>query len=310
MGDGERIWNDLMKEKEIQSIFEELASAYENLKAEVLVSEVQENSKGEIDFLINNKSTFSRSYRRDVIDVEKFEEDTLLLNLSRNGIYDSLPEGFFHSDREINKQSSHTAKRKKYKDEEKDARAFFSPIENEFFHQRLKIEKNERNLLENFYSLNDDLLIDFWKINKNIPKAYILKLVKLLPHSYKVAGNLELTRLSMEKMLNVKVQFNKKMESKVLREKEERSRLGVDFVTQSKNSAVFQPFLEVLVGPIKEDDIEKYIRKDGISKFINVFYDYFIPLELDVVTKFLVDKKEGFVLNEKQSPTMGISTII
>lgn len=299
-----------MKADEIQSIFEELASVYENLKAEVLVSEVQENSKEEIDFLINNKSTFSRSYRRDVIDVEKFEEDTLLLNLSRNGIYDSLPEGLFHSQREVNRQSSYTAKRKKYKDEEKEARAFFSPIENEFFHQRLKIEKNERDLLENFYSLNDDLLIDFWKINKSIPKAYILKLVKLLPYSYKVSGNLELTRLSLKKILNVEVQFSKKMESKVFQEKGEKKQLGLDFVTQSKNSSVFQPFLEVLIGPIKEEEIEEYIKKDGILKFINVFYDYFIPLELDVVTKFLVDKKRGFVLSEEQSPTMGISTII
>lgn len=300
-----------MKAEEIQTVFEELASVYENLRAEVLVSEVQENTKEEIDFLINNKSTFSRSYRRDVIDVERFEEDTLLLNLSRNGIYDSLPEGLFHSQREQNRQSSYTAKRKKYKDEEKEARAFFSPIENEFFHQRLKIEKNERDLLESFYSLKDDLLIDFWKIDKSIPKAYILKLVKLLPYSYKISGNLELTRLSLEKVLNEKVQFNKKMKNEIEQEERgEKSQLGVGFVTQSKNSSVFQPFLEVIVGPIKEREIEKYIRKDGILKFINVFYDYFIPLELDVVTKFLVDKKEGFVLNEAQSPTMGISTII
>ncbi len=300
-----------MKEEELITVFEELALVYENLKAEVIVSEVQENSKSEIDFLIRNNSTFSRSYRRDVLNIEKLEEEnTLLLNLSRNGIYDSLPEGVFHSKRENEKGRSYTAKRKKYKEEEKSARTFFSPIENEFFFQRLKIEKKERDLLENFYSLKDDLLTDFWKINKAIPKAYILKLVKLLPYSYKIAGNLELTRLSLEKILNVDVQFNKKLESEVSLKNQERNQLGVDFVTQSKSSTIFQPFLEVIIGPIKEKQIDEYIKKDGILKFVNVFYDYFIPLELDVITKFLVDKKEGFVLSKEQGPTMGISTII
>ncbi len=300
-----------MKTEELINVFEELASVYENLKAEVLVSEIQENSTSEINFLINNSSTFSRSYRRDVINVEKLEEEhALLLNLSRNGIYDSLPEGVFHSKRESKKGVSYTAKRKKYKKEEKHARAFFSPIENEFFYQRLKIEKKERDLLENFYSLKDDLLIDFWKIDKEIPKSYILKLIKLLPYSYKIAGNLELTRLSLEKILNVKVQFNKKLESEVSIKDQKRNQLGVDFITQSKSSAIFQPFLEVVIGPIKENQIDEYIKKDGILKFVNVFYDYFIPLELDVTTKFSVAKKEGFVLNEEECPTMGISTII
>ncbi len=299
-----------METEEFINVFEELTSVYENLKAEVIVSEVLRNSNSEIDFLIHNNSTFSRSYRRDVINIEKLEEErALLLNLSRNGIYDSLPEGVFHSKGQP-KEDSYTAKRKRFKNEEKSARAFFSPIENELFNQRLNIEKKERHLLENFYSLKDDLLIDFWKIDKGIPKSYILKLIKLLPYTYKIAGDLELTRLSLEKILNVDVQFNKKLESEVSVKKQERKQLGIDFVTQSKNSSIFQPFLEVVVGPIKEIEIDEYIKNDGVLKFINVFYDYFIPLELDVITKFSVDKKEGFVLSEERHPTMGISTII
>jgi len=178
-----------METDDLKSVFDELISVYQNLRAEVIVAEVEAASENKIDFLINNKSAFSRSYRRDVINVEVLEElDLLALNLSRNSIYDSLPEGLFHSSKAA-KKMSYAAKRKKYKEEESDARAFFSPIENEFFIQRLNIEKNERTLLENFYSLKDDFLIDFWKINKAIPKAYILKLIKILPFSFKIAGD-------------------------------------------------------------------------------------------------------------------------
>ncbi|WP_346882970.1 hypothetical protein [uncultured Algibacter sp.] len=301
-----------MKADELTDILKELTSFYENIKAEVIVSEVQINSEIDIDFLIKNSSTFSRSYRRDVLDVERLEHDdnALLLKLSRNGIYDSLPERLFHSDKDKNKQTSYTAKRKRYKEEEKDARSFFSPIENEFFFQRVKIEKSERDLLDNYYNVKDDFLIDFWKINKEIPRDYIIKLIKLLPYGYKIAGDLELTRLSLEKILNIDIKFSKKFESKVSLKKNEQNQLGVNFVSDSKNSPVYQPYLEVAIGPIKQDNTEEYIRKNGILKFIDVFCSYFIPIELDVVTKILVNKTVGFVLNKEQNPTIGISTII
>ncbi len=300
-----------METNDLKSVFDELISVYQNIKAEVIVAEVQESSENEVDFLIKNKSSFSRSYRRDVINVEVLDElDLIALNLSRNGIYDSLPEGLFHSKKDSKKTLSYAAKRKKYKEEENDARSFFGPIENEFFNQRLNIEKNERVLLENFYSLKDDFLVDFWKINKEIPKAFILKLIKILPFSFKIAGDLELSRLCLQKILDENITFKKKFDSKSSSEENEYNELGVNFITHSKETKVFHPYLEVEIGPVEEDRINEYLKKDGILKFINTFYDYFMPLELEVVTKFIVNNKEGFVISDANNPLVGISTRI
>jgi len=160
-----------MKNDELSSVFEELVSLFDNLKAEIIVTEVQKNTNNDISFLIQNQSSFSRSFRRDIINISHLKDnDNIQLNLSRNGLYDSLPEGLFHAHEESKKNLSFSAKRKRYKDEEKDARRFFSPIESEFFNQRLNIEANERDILSNFYDLKDDFLIDFWKIDKVIPK--------------------------------------------------------------------------------------------------------------------------------------------
>lgn len=300
-----------MKKLELKNVFEELLSVYHNLKAEIIATEVNKGSDFNVDFLIQNKSSFSRPYRRDVLNVENTENDNeLLLELSRNGLYDSLPEALFHNGSVSNKKTSYSAKRKIYKEEEKNARSFFSPIENEFFHQRINIEKNERDLLNNFYNLEDDFLIHFWNIDKKIPKEYQLKLIKLLPYSFIISGDLELSRLSLEKILDQKVVFKKKYKDDVIFDESNKRELGVNLVTESKKGNVVQPYLEVTIGPVKETDLKTLVNNKGTERFIESFYSYFIPLELDVVTKLTTDKSDGFVLNGKQEAMIGITTTI
>ena len=304
-----------MNTETLENIFAELIGVYENLKAEVIIAEIQENSEiSAEDFVIANKSTFSRPYRRDIISVDNLLNDNMLtLNLSRNSLYDTLPEGLFHSPQSSNSGSSFSAYRKAVKEEEQEARAFFAPIENEFFLQRLRIESNERELLDDFYNLNDNFLIEFWNIDTKIPEDYILKLIKLLPHSYKIAGDFELTRLSLEKILNEKVSFKKKRENKKgipggKKGGKQGFQLGVDSVLLSDEKEVLGPILEVTIGPISEIKINNYLKKDGVLKFINTFYDYFVPMEIEVITKFIVNNEVGFLLDAEKSPIMGIST--
>lgn len=300
-----------MDNPDLKTIFEELITAYDNLKAEVIVTEVNQKLTDKIDFLIKNKSSFSRPYRRDIINVNTTEEDNqLLLELSRNGLYDSLPETLFHNENTANKNISFSDKRKKYKQEEKDARSFFSPIENEFFQQRLNIEENERNLLNNFYNLEDDFLINFWNIDKSIPKEYQLKLIKLLPFSFAIAGDLELARLSLEKVLNQKVIFKKKYKDVVQFDTNIVKQLGVNLITESKQASIAQPYLEVSIGPIKENEINTIANNKGTENFINAFYSYFIPLELDVTTKLTTVQNEGFTLSTNSESRIGITTTL
>jgi hypothetical protein len=306
-----------LKQAVLNDIYAELISAYENLKAEVLIAEIQENSDITADdFVIANKSTFSRPYRRDIIDVDTLiNEDRLTLYLSRNSLYDTLPEGLFHASKGTQGSSSYLTQRKVAKEEEEDARSFFSPFENEFFYQSLRIERSERELLDNFYRLNNDFLVDFWKIDQGMPEKYILKLVKLLPYSHKISGDLELTRMCLEKVLDENVFFKKKFENTMTSQSNDKNKvqqtelqLGVNSVLNGSENAILSPVLEVTIGPISEKKINNYLKKDGILKFINTFYDYFIPMELDVFTKFTLINENGFLLDNANSPIMGIST--
>ncbi len=303
-----------MNINELEYVFDELKSVYDNLKAEVIVAEIQKYSDLTLDnIIVRNQSVFKRSHRRDILDIGNIENDTLNINLSRNGLYDQLPEGLFHKIHADKTKTSYSELRKTYKKEEKEARHFFLPLENEFFNQKLNIENKERELLNNFLNLDDDFLITFWKVDKTIQKKYLLKLLKLLPYSYKIAGDLELTKLCLEKILNKKVTIKKTYKSKNVDQNcldEVKQILGTSFTLHHDYHTVLFPTLEVEIGLIEDHEVEEYMQKDSVLKFVNVFYDYFIPIEFDIITKFNVNLKNELSLNNEQQPIMGITTRI
>ncbi|MGB1309498.1 MAG: hypothetical protein ACPG6B_11345, partial [Oceanihabitans sp.] len=120
-----------MQKSELEHIFEELITVYQNLKAEVIIAELQKNSNlTNKDVVVHHKSAFKRSHRRDILDIGLIEDNKLHVNLSRNGLYDQLPEGLFHTKDTKNTSITYTELRKTYKKEEQDARHFFLPLEN------------------------------------------------------------------------------------------------------------------------------------------------------------------------------------
>lgn len=308
-----------MVNKELENILNELKSVFEDIKAEVVVSEILENSNVDFSNLtINNTSTFKRPYRRDIIDYKQsltnIDNYTLNFNLSRNGIYDSLPEGVFHnpSDPAL-KSLSYQKKREKQKQEEREARLFFQPIENETFNQYVNIEKEERALIDRFTDVKNNFLLKFWQADKSLPKKYLLKLIKLLPSIHKISGNLELTALCLERIIDEKVTLEKvNSPYKVPNNKEEKGEnLGVDLVLGVDESIVLHPQINATIGPINEQNIKNFVDDSPTMRFIQVFYEYFIPMEMEVNTQIDFEhNNKGFVLLENEPALMGLTTTL
>ncbi|GAA0723935.1 hypothetical protein GCM10009430_27930 [Aquimarina litoralis] len=308
-----------MNNEEVQVVYEELISTYQNLKAEIFVTEILEKSSLDLtDIDIFNSSTFSRSYRRDVIDIKldtySRDKDKLQLHLSRNGLYDTLPEGFFHEPVKAKSDISFTELHQKQKKQEKDARSFFSPLENEFFTQRVNIEKNERQLINEFANLKTDFLLKFWNLDPEIPSDYSIKLLQLLPYVHKISGEIELTALSLEKIIEEKVTIKRKyhtLEDAEDEDNDSKNQLGVDLVLELNETVISYPFWEINIGPVDQKNIDKYIIGGATKKFISIFCDYFIPMEIDTTINVTYsNKEETFVLNETNSPRMGLTTMI
>lgn len=298
----------------LEHITKQLKETYHSFKAETLIAQLLKTSQLKIsDIIIKCKSTFRRSHRRDISKVYLNDNAKIEITLSRNGLYDNLPEAVFHKNFKENSGISYVKMRQKYKEEENDARHFFAPLENEFFHQNLTIEQNESKLLNTFISLDDDYLINFWKVDASLPKNILIKLLKLLPYSHEISGDLELTQLCLENILKKKVVIKKKFHSPKkaqLVTHNNSSTLGVDFVLAPETNTIYSPYLEVTINDIETTEVDTYINGKYMEKFVNLFYSYFIPFEIDIKTKLRVNLNETFSLSVDESPIMGITTYI
>ena len=280
------------------------------------MSEILESSEAELsDFTIHNSSNFKRPFRRDILDhknsLSSINDYTLNLNLTRNGIYDSLPEGVFHdSSSAAFKGLSYQKKREKQKNEEKEARKFFQPIENEIFNQYVAIEKTERKLINRFSDIQNKFLLDFWKIDPSLPSEFVMKLIKLLPYVHKISGNLELTALCLQNIIGEKVEMIKTTVSYSHTAKAETShQLGVNMVLEVEESTILCPAVKVHIGPVKSTSIFRFVEGTSWMRFIDLFYEYFLPMEMEAKTVFNSSPEDSsFILSDTEPALMGLNT--
>jgi len=304
--------------KELELVDQELKQSFESLKAEIFVAEILEKSSLDFsDIDIHNISTFSRSYRRDIvnfgIDTTLKDKDKLKLSLARNGLYDALPEGLFHNkQKSTGKQYKEISQRNKK--EEKAARKFFTPLENEFFTQKVKVEQNKRELINKFADLRNSFLVDFWGLDKDCPEELNLKMLKVLPFAYKISGKISSIEVCLAHILGEKVSIIHKFKSiKNTREVNtiEDLRLGVDFTLNNQESMIQYPVYEIEIGPLSNEEANSYLPEGGKMKFINNFSEYFVPVDVEVEIKIIQKKKEEKFTFEGETPSrLGLTTVI
>ena len=308
-----------MENKDLQVIYDELLSGFQNLRAEFVLAELFETSSISYEEIeIRNISTFSRSYRRDITDlqIDNFSSDItkLLFFIARNGLYDLLPQGLFHKQSRSTERLSFKEIRRKNKREDKEARKFFSPIENELFYQKVKIEEHERELLISFLTHKNDFLFDFWGVSRDIPEEFGQRLMKLLPFVTYIYGNIELTTLCLANVIDEKVQILKKYKTiKILNEKEEDqfNILGVDFILDSDSSTIACPVYEIHIGPVVKKDAYKFIQNGENQKIIHTFCDYFVPIEVEIeIHVNCAEEDRNFILDKEDNPRLGVTTTI
>ncbi len=158
--------------KEIQTAIQQTSA---DIKAEVVVASLYEKGILAEQILIRNQGVFKRSFRKDIMDCEIKEinsfEEVLEIGVSRDGLYDLLPEGLFHQSERGSNQSVQrmVEEHKRFKSEEMIARKYFQPFENEFFKQKVQVEQNEKNFYYRILSEKNQLLQQFWKLDSSLP---------------------------------------------------------------------------------------------------------------------------------------------
>ena len=308
--------------KSLEDLAYEIENISYDIRAEVVANELLEsNAVVQDEITISNHGQFSRAYRSDVLgatiqDDNYDKQEYLNIKLSRDSMYDALPEGFVHSLSENNADKSVRQMIKEHKHQKKqeaEARNFFTPFENEIFHYRTKIESVERDFL---YKLNGskplDFFYDFWGLSHIYPAVLVSKFIQLLPYTYKIVGDIDLACRCLESIIEEKVNYKATSSKEYSAEEEQVSlgenRLGVDFIT-GKDYMDYSMNLTLEIGPIANKPFTEYVNNGKIKIFIDCFCEHFFPMEVEVRT-ILIMNQETEEFNFSKLPVLGYTTRI
>lgn len=288
------------------------------LNAEVFCAAIMENGV-DFDMLdIFYEGGFRQNYRSDIEQV-KHENDgdpdaTIKINLNRNGIYDNLPEGLFHQSKGSSRTSGTRdmiAEHRQYKEEEKQARRFFKPLQQELFRAGVAQEQEERRLL--FAALVGDVpasFFTFWHIDKSLPARQAAMLIRVLPFAKKIKGNKALTAKALALVLNktVTVQETVLQQQHTGRQQHffecgNDTLLGVNTIC---GQSVQEPSLcwHFTVHELAADEPESFVAHNPMGKLVQRFTDLLIPLMTDVQYTYELINQET-TLTRQQNYIMG-----
>lgn len=301
----------------------ELSSPGCDLRAEAQLLLALEQGLSEEDFIISCDKLFKREFSKDVISTEMKEDgrrqNILWIHLSRSGLYDQLPEGLFFQSPHRSSMHSVAEMAEAYKQntkKEEEIRKFFLPFEHDFFLQRIKLEEMETVLLEGLRSgILNDHFIRFWGLPRSIPKALVTPLIVMLPHAYKVAGNLELTAQCLHQLLNENVVLQQKYGTvenaelacpPALGETE----LGVNMVC-GDSFCEGDFIIEIVIGPLKKSNISDYLEGGNRFVLLQTFNRFFIPAGTDsIITLKVPHEKQHMSLQKGTEPVLGYSSVL
>ena len=272
-----------------------------DIKAEVIIADLVERGFDFSKIIVKHDGLFKRNYSKDISDVYlDMVKDILVFNVSRDSLYDILPEGLFHHVFGNLEADNRNQEFEKLKQEEDNARKFFLPFDNEFFYQNIKLETE----LRKFFRNPDYFFQQLFFFDKTIPDKFIRKLTSYLLFADNIIGNLELTALCLSDIIGEKVEKQKYYISENKTEREigderflKESTLGDSFICGD-----FPPegkcIWEFSIILIDESAIMKYIEEENgvMFKLIEIFYEYFIPYEIEVKTKIICNNTVPFIL--------------
>ncbi|WP_456311792.1 hypothetical protein [Pseudomonas shirazensis] len=308
--------------KSLEDLVYEIESISYDIRAEVVANElIVSKTVVPDEITISNQGQFSRAHRSDILgaaiqDDNYDKQEFLNIKLSRDSMYDALPEGFVHSLSENNADKSvgqMIREHKHQKKQEAEARNFFMPFENEIFHYRTKIESVERDFL---YKLNGskplEFFYDFWGLPHIYPAVLVSKFIQLLPYAYKIVGDIDLACRCLASIIEEKVSFSTTSSKEYSEEGEQiilgENRLGVDFIV-GKHYMDYSMNLTIEIGPIVNKPFHYYVNDGEIKIFIDCFCEHFFPMEVEIKTVLLMNvETEEFDFSKQ--PVLGYTTRI
>lgn len=149
-------------------------------------------------------SFFSRNYSGDL---RSCHEENHSVTISRNGIFDILPEKLFFDENELRYLETRDLafKLSEVYEEEKNIKAYFLPFDSFFFNQSLRLHKIASHLLDDKTKLLLKVFFDYDIDAEENP--YVRMMAPLLLHVADIRSDIELIKSILETVLDCKVEY-------------------------------------------------------------------------------------------------------
>jgi hypothetical protein len=279
--------------------------------AEVIASHLQSVNKiGEPNLNVHLLGIFRRFYSNDVEKIYKthnsLNEEEWNLCLNRDGFYDILPEGFFHSyDRKNHRELRETLEEiRRYKREENYARKFFSPLEKEFFNQLVQKELFEQNFFYSPETIQE--FIEFYTLDRFDLSVYQkAALFFIMPFVSAISGSIDLTQSCVEVILQEKVHICCQYEPMTAFFENVAPDLGNVYLGRDSTLGYAfldgNPGLKITIGPLlQRDSLLSYLEGKS-RKLVEVLADLFIQADLIVTIDILLNESDQhFTFSDKE----------
>ncbi len=291
-----------------------------DLRAELLFEALLKNKIDDLDILFKPNGVFYRKFSKDTMNISTDANDSDILNIdiSRDGFYDILPESITHNYRNRDQRNDASQEFKIRKKEEKEARHFYNPLENEMFRFRHQIEKYESDF---FSKLSTNGIADIIRmilgVENNIPDVLTVKMFYALMKQKGNAGqNIADIAIILEKILGEKVSFtsrNIQLEhGHDVVENSGEMIMGITTTLES-NEEIFLKKYNFNIGPLKNpDNLPDYFNEHILENFLNTFFNLFLPFQVQFSFEIhLNPEDELFAMDETiYKSRLGISTVI
>lgn len=291
-----------------------------DLRAELLFETLLKSRIDDLDIVIKPNGVFYRKFSKDTMNITTDPNDSDILNIdtSRDGFYDILPESITHNYRNRDQRNDAVQEFKIRKKEEKEARHFYNPLENELFRFRHSIEKYESDF---FSKLSTNGIADIIRIilgvEDNIPDILTVKMFYAL---MKLKGNASqnITDISiiLEKIIGEKISFtSKNIQLENGHDVVENSSdmiMGINTTLES-NEEIFLKKYNFSIGPLKNpENLPHYFNHQVLESFLNTFFNLFLPFQVQYSFEIhLNPEDEKFAMDDTiYKSRLGISTVL
>jgi len=315
-----------MKQPGLSNLFADTLDT--DFKAEVIAAELINNGVPAEQIMILLLGSMKRSFRKDVDSVTEEISDFnnkeyTLITTHKEGIYDMLPEGLFHSPalpKSVTTQKEILNHIKKHQVEERNARRFFLPYEAAINHMRIQMALYESRLDKGAHH-NElvDVFKGYWEIFKWLDTNQSNIFLQVIPLIHDIRDDYDAAAAVFELLFSLPVKITSQHKapersdaafSAVLND----TTLGVNFSTGNTFFDTGEDEIIVTVGPIDNGQLRQFMPGEWNYKILHLLCDYLLPVHLDISTEFeLVAKDKNTRLADKEhsfNSILGLSTYL